>query len=288
MQSSSYSVYNEYYQEVIQTINQKCGLSLPTNFPPSPVFKPAPPPPICVSENKYTTQDGDTCDSVALLKSISSASLLGANSGIINNCAKELTPGLELCLPLTCEKTYELQPTDSCSSIENTKLLRVGGLRAYNNWINMDCTNLHLASEVLGKILCLAPQAGTYTPTGVMPGTTPTPGSGYGTKVVPPPQNATVAAGTTLNCGKWYTAAQDDTCATICISQYIHAHLFWAVNPSLSTTDCNSSITAGTTYCVAPILGWESRPPVTSTHSASSQPLTAATPRTTSAVSMIQ
>ncbi|KAF3481752.1 LysM domain-containing protein [Arthroderma uncinatum] len=239
MQSSSYSVYNEYYQEVIQVINQKCGLSLPTDFPPSPVLKSPPPPPICVSENKYTTQHGDTCDSIALAKSISSAGLVAGNSELIHNCAKELPVGVELCLPLTCEKTYELQPSDSCSSIEYSKLIRVGGLRAYNNWINMDCTNLHPASEVLGKILCLAPQAGTYTPTGVIPAATPTPGSGYATMVIAPPQNATIAAGTTFGCGKWYTAAQEDTCATICISQLIPAHLFWDVNPSLSTLAFN-------------------------------------------------
>ncbi|KAM5453040.1 hypothetical protein McanCB49686_004992 [Microsporum canis] len=260
MQSSSYSVYNEYYQEVIQVINQKCGLSLPSDFPPSPVLRPSPPPPFCVSENKYTTLNGDTCESIALVKSISSAGLIAANSDAIHNCARQLPAGLELCLPLTCEKTYELQPSDTCSSIEYSKLLRLGGLRAYNSWINMDCTNLHLASEVLGKVLCLAPQAGTYTPTSVMPGATPTPGSGYATRVIPPPENATIATGTTLNCGKWYTAAQEDTCATICISQLIPAHLFWEVNPSLSTTDCNSSIKVKTTYCVAPVSDWKSRP----------------------------
>ncbi|EEP79928.1 hypothetical protein UREG_04770 [Uncinocarpus reesii 1704] len=258
MQSSSYSVYNEDYKHAIEVINSKCGLSLATELPPSPVIKPPPPPPICVSDMKYTIQDGDTCDSIALAQSVSSAALFSGNSEIIHNCSR-LPVGSELCLPLTCEKVYTLQSTDNCTSIEIATGTKVGGLRAYNNWINMACTNLHFASQVHGHILCLAPQAGTYTPTGVGPGTTPNPipAPGYTRRTVAPPVNATVAAGTTMECGKWYTIVEGDTCAAVCTAQLIPAHLFWEVNPSLSTTACDPSLMVGTTYCVGPVYNWD-------------------------------
>lgn len=258
MQSSSYSVYNKDYKRAMEVVNDKCGLSLPTDIPPSPIIKKPPPPPMCVSGDIYTVKEGDTCDSIALEKSIASAALFTANSEKINGCAK-LPVGAELCLPLTCEKQYTLQKADNCTYIERVKEVGRGRLRKYNNWINMECTNLHSGSEIRGNILCLGPQAGTYTPTGAGPGVTPgpAPGTGYTGRIIDPPANSTVPVDTTKRCGKWYTVAEGDTCAGVCVSQGIPAHLFWAVNPSLSTTDCNPSLLVGVTYCVGPVQNWD-------------------------------
>jgi hypothetical protein len=257
MQSSPYSVYNEHYNRIIEDINDRCGRSLPTAIPPSPVLKKPRPPAICVSGETFTTRGGERCAEIALARNVASAALFTANSNAIVRC-DDLQPHLVLCLPLNCARLHRLQPTDNCTSIENANDLRRDALRRYNNWINMECSNLHTASQIHGRVLCLAPQAGTFTPgadipPGVTPG--PSPGSGYTGTPVSPPVNSTVPADTTKNCGKWYTVVEGDTCAGICLGHAIPAHLFWAVNPSLSPVDCNFSLSVGTTYCAGPVYG---------------------------------
>ncbi|KAK2731146.1 hypothetical protein FQN57_003634 [Myotisia sp. PD_48] len=87
MQTSSYSVYNEHYKHVIEVINKKCGKSLATDIPPSPVIEKPPPPPMCASGQTYTVKAGDTCDSIALEMSVASATLVTSNSETINACS---------------------------------------------------------------------------------------------------------------------------------------------------------------------------------------------------------
>ena len=74
---------------------------------PPPLSPPTPTPaPFCVSNNFYTAQAGDTCDVIALAKSVSSVDLFNANQGVIQNCGT-LRVGASLCLPLQCT-TYKL------------------------------------------------------------------------------------------------------------------------------------------------------------------------------------
>ena len=136
--------------------------------------------------------------------------------------------------------------------------MRIGKLKAYNPWINFDCANLHVASVVNGKILCLSPQAGTSTRTEGMPGVTPGPGTntGYSERAIPPPANSTVADGTTMKCGKRRTVTETDTCPWICVEASIPSKLFLEVNPSLSKETCDQDLVIGLTYCVSPQYGW--------------------------------
>jgi hypothetical protein len=134
-------------------------------------------------------------------------------------------------------------------------------LRDLNPWICPFCTNLHDTSTAHGHVLCLTPQGGVYNATNPGYGSGHDPNadhSGYGSYLVEPPANATVAEGTTLRCGKWHTAAEGETCPAICVQAGITHPLFVAVNPSLPSDSvaCSGSVVPGVTYCTAPLRGW--------------------------------
>lgn len=180
------------------------------------------------------------------------------NSNTFNNCSK-IPVGSSICLPLSCNSTYNLQSNDTtCLRIEIDNNLFPGSLRAYNPWINFDCSNLQDASQNLGNILCLSPQAGVYNSTNstTNPSVYPTYGTGYSDLSVAPPENVTIANGTTMYYGVWYTAMTGDTCTQICVKESINWQLFTDVNPSLSLSDYNSSLIVNTTYCVQPHFAW--------------------------------
>src|SRR5690606_11642348 len=95
------------------------------------------------------------------------------------------------------------------------------------------------------------PQGGTFTHTGTIPGVTsgPSPSTGYTDRSTNPPQGSTVAPGTTRSCGKWYVAAEGDSCTIICVSNLIPFDLFLAANPSISGVTCSEDLQAGLAYC---------------------------------------
>ncbi|KAH2160430.1 hypothetical protein KXV74_000423, partial [Aspergillus fumigatus] len=88
MQRTPYSVYDEYYQTVLKTVHERCGLTGPTDIPPSPITLPEQEEPICLSGTKLTTVEGDTCDSIAQTNGLSSAALYMGNQDQIYNCSK--------------------------------------------------------------------------------------------------------------------------------------------------------------------------------------------------------
>ncbi|KAH1913088.1 hypothetical protein KXW47_005990, partial [Aspergillus fumigatus] len=238
MQRTPYSVYDEYYQTVLKTVHERCGLTGPTDIPPSPITLPEQEEPICLSGTKLTTVEGDTCDSIAQTNSLSSAALYMGNQDQIYNCSK-IEANLNLCLPLPCGQTYVLQPDDTCTSIESATSLQVGDLRAFNPWISFACDNLHIASKIYGKTLCLTPQGGVHNSSAPNNGssTTPSFSDGYVYATTLPPTNATIAEGSTTNCGRWHEARENETCAAICVEEGITSPLFLAVNPSLNPVD---------------------------------------------------
>lgn len=258
MQNSSYSAYNQQFQSNLETVQTKCSITGPIDLPAS-LYTPSPKSqPFCVSNKTYTTQAGDTCDSIADQFSVASAAILLGNSNTFNNCSN-IPVGSSICLPLSCSPTYTLQSNDTdCSTIEAANSLFPGSLRTYNPWINFDCSNLQNASQNLGTVLCLSPQAGVYNGTNSSTDLAifPTYSTGYSNVVVVPPTNATIANGTTMYCGVWYTVVNGDTCAQICVQQSINFQLFTDVNPSLSLSNCDSSLAVNTTYCVQPHFAW--------------------------------
>jgi hypothetical protein len=147
MQRSQYSVYydpfqSSYLQARLEHIYSECEVQEGATDIQDPQYVPVEEDPIeCFTDVTYTTKEGDTCDSIALPYSVASAALQSANSEHIMNCTA-IKPGKELCIPLTCNKLYVLQDEDTCESIEFATEIEMGGLRAYNPWINYFCDNL--------------------------------------------------------------------------------------------------------------------------------------------------
>ncbi|KAL3438555.1 pectin lyase-like protein [Aspergillus tetrazonus] len=268
MQRSSYSFYDKGFQSQLGVVNEQCGLSAPTAMPPSLDAPPEfPPDPICSSYQTHTTVSGDTCDSIALTYSVSSAALVMANPRQLMIC-DSLPADMELCLPTSCSVVYQLKGNDTCSSIERAASYSPNTVRRYNPWVAWDCSNLQATTEAWGHVICLGGQGGNYTATAPIPGVTLAPGesnSGYSESVVDHPSNATVAEGTTLKCGKWHVAAEGESCVQMCLEESITFTLFVQVNPSLAGSDCSTALVVGNAYCVAPNSGWSgSQVPVAS------------------------
>ena len=251
MQQSAFSIFSVYtwYQTALLAAVSACSYKGPTSTMPPPIPVPTSTS-WCVSGNHYLTESTDTCNSIALAKGVSSASIFFGNP-VLTNCTN-IPAGQELCLPLTCA-TYALQSNDSCISASYSA--GVADIRKYNSWINSACDNLHIANMTMGSVLCTSPAGGTYVP-GTATNTSVFPGSeitGYGTTLVAPPSGVTVAPGSLLSCGGWYTVVAGDTCGNVTLNAGIGLSLFSIANPSVDPDDCTSSLIVGDTYCVAPL-----------------------------------
>lgn len=105
-------------------------------------------PPSCVVT--YKTQAGNTCNSIALARNVSSYAVYGSNG--IKDCAN-LLAGTQLCLLGQC-KCYQVQIGDSCSGIlsANNLVLDAAIFNAYNPNIDAICSNL---DALIGEYICL-------------------------------------------------------------------------------------------------------------------------------------
>ncbi|PTB47605.1 carbohydrate-binding module family 50 protein [Trichoderma harzianum CBS 226.95] len=261
MQTSAYSAYDKVYKAELDYINSKCRKIYHTDIKPS-LF----PPPLdtpCPAEQVYVTKQGDSCDSIALQHSVSSAAIFMANNLNITNCSS-IPSNITLCLPSSCGSTYVIQQNDTCTSIERSHLHTLnttsGDVRKYNPWVNQDCMNLWNASDIAyGHVICLSPQNGQH----LLNASSEAPKNkqiGYAyTLPIAPPTNATIAKGTTDRCGAWYTAVQDDICVAITLRGPTTINIFFSVNPSLgtNTSQCDSKLVVGTTYCLLPVYNWD-------------------------------
>jgi hypothetical protein len=206
--------------------------------------------------------EGDTCDSISQAHKVASAALFMGNVNL-KRCT-DIPAGTKLCIPFTCDNIYTIQPNDTCLSIEKSQKTGYQDgltLKKYNPWLNNQCTNLHISSDVAyGHVICLGPQAGNST--GNAPDadtTTPNFSDGYAIPEIPPPDNVPLADGTTLRCGKWHVVTnqeRQETCTTICVQESIPWSLFLEVNPSLNEENCDSKLLNQTAYCVGPTYGW--------------------------------
>jgi hypothetical protein len=258
MQRSSYSAYDDVFKSELEFVHSACGIDGDTNLPPQLLTASPKAKPFCVSGEYHQSADGDTCDLVAQSYNVASASLFSANQDLVD--CSHIPGGLNLCLPLRCAETYTLRPTDTCDIIGAAHGLVDSQLKAYNPWINWDCSNLNISTIVLGSVICLSPQGGKYASnsTGLQDTVYPGLRTGYSSEGSSPPENVTIAAGTTIYCGKWHVAMDGETCASICIRERITSSLFLEVNPSLKSSDCSSSLNQGLGYCVGPMAFWNS------------------------------
>ncbi|RKK66488.1 hypothetical protein BFJ69_g15352 [Fusarium oxysporum] len=118
MQSSQYSIYNEYYKGKLERIYRTCGGSGPTDIP-LPLIPEEKEPPFCFKNKWYTTRKGDTCDSISKDKGVSGAMLYMGNQDVIDDCHK-IPKGLELCIPMSC-KTYYVSPLGDAKTLAAIK-----------------------------------------------------------------------------------------------------------------------------------------------------------------------
>lgn len=265
-QRSRYSQYDSFVQSQLEYILSQCGqTNINTTIPDSPILLPAPSI-YCQSGNLYTTVEGDTCDSIAQSHSLASASLYLENPDSLYNCSL-IKAGTSLCLPPSCALTWAIKPGDTCSSIEynvtsSTMVSVLGNIKKYNRWVDQDCMNLQMASDgAFGHVICLSPQNGEFVANSTVPGDTtiPSDSPGYSNYISAPPEGATVANGTTLNCGTWHIAAANETCGSISFSSGTTISIFMEVNPSLGTVlaSCSGQLVQGHAYCGLPFVVWD-------------------------------
>jgi hypothetical protein len=255
MQNSAYSIYNDFFKARLDHVKSACSLSMSTDIP-SLLFQ---------VENKtssycpginYTSVSGDTCNSIATAKNISSAGLFMSNQDILVNCTSITSP-TELCLPLQCS-THTVTATERCVDIELANNLTIGRLRDFNPWLDLACSNLHTSAAVFGNVVCVSALGNATASPAAPQSNSPTAQTGYVLDETWPPEGAILAVGTNLtNCGRWYQYDGVMSCAAICLQQSITAKLFMDVNRSLSASNCTASLVQGKTYCVGPIYGWD-------------------------------
>ena len=196
----------------------------------------------CLSDQSYTVQTGDTCQSIALAHSVSQGTLRLLNS-LYPDCSN-MVNGQVLCpqnmsnLRLADERylcLYRQHQRDQPLRSDRMSSCR-------HHYSNADLTNAPI---------CVFPAYGVYTPTTIA-GLAPTPTAAYANNTMTPP--GATAPGTTLECGLWYKAQSGDTCSVISIAHNILVDLFELINPSIDS-GCDN-ITPGLYYCVQPVMGW--------------------------------
>jgi hypothetical protein len=261
MQSSQYSIYNEYYKDQLERVYKTCGGSGPTDIPP-PLIPEEKEPAFCFKNKWYTTKEGDTCDSISKDKGVSGALFYMGNQDVIDDCHK-IPKGLEVCIPMSC-KTYYVKPEDTCFSIEMALKIRPRSVRRYNSWIDRDCNKLQGGTDFWGKSICVSPLGDAKTLAAIKETSSNQRifSSGNGPSVLRtlPPEDAEVAKGTTLQCGSWHVVKKSDTCNDLCEdSSACDLSLLYKANPSLDMKKCLESLVPGTALCVAPISGWDAK-----------------------------
>ncbi|PYH48037.1 LysM peptidoglycan-binding domain-containing protein [Aspergillus saccharolyticus JOP 1030-1] len=254
MQADAYSdVYNDDWQTTFEYVAATCNLTVADFNATASAFNASVPTTTstCVSQNVYTTKNGDTCDSIALAEGISAATMYYTNPNILN--CSDIAAGTTLCLPLTCTDVYSVQSNDTCSSVAVANFITTAEVINWNSQLNWNCSNLHSTNPYWGSVLCVSPPGGTYT--GQALNTT----SSGEEEPVDPPAGVQVALGTTLDCGAWFVneASLNYNCSDICLANSIAIHLFTEANPSLNYTTCDSDLVTGDAYCVDPLSGWQ-------------------------------
>lgn len=205
-----------------------------------------PPPPAATEtgaacEAPYEVQPGDSCDSIATARGVSTHAVIRAgNAG--PGCTN-LAAGKKLCLPEPCTQ-YRVQWDDSCADV----LAAVPGLQAqhlltWNPNINPLCTNL---GDMVSHLLCVSPPGrslGDVTAiTEAPPATTqPVP------TAVPRPANA--KAESHERCAGWYEIQAGDYCQLLSVRHAIELRDFFFLNPSVNDPDCDN-LWLETSYCV--------------------------------------
>lgn len=221
-------------EETGYDITSPASYAISTKPHPSPTGSPT-----CASP--YMVQSGDTCDSIATAKGVSTHSVIRA--GQAGPGCTNLVPGKALCLPEACT-LYRVQWDDSCADI----LAAVPGLRPHDllTWnpnINPLCTNMDSIYEYQ---ICVSPPGRRLEDVTTITTAPPTPTQPPPT-AVPRPPNA--KAESHQQCAGWYEVQEGDYCQLISVQNGIEIRDFFFLNPSVDDPGC-TALWLETSYCV--------------------------------------
>ncbi|RYP81114.1 hypothetical protein DL770_005977 [Monosporascus sp. CRB-9-2] len=237
--------YHEQFAQGFESITSKCGATGYAFISPAQYAistKPYSIPtdaPTCGSP--YEVQSGDSCDSIATSRGVSTYAVIKA-ANTDPDCIN-LRVGAKLCLPEPCT-LYRVQYDDTCESI----LASISGVRAndlltWNPNLNLLCTNI---DTMYTKLICVSPPGRTLEDvTGVI--TTPPTATQPPPTAVPRPANA--KAESHAQCAGWYEIQDGDYCQAISIREGILLRDFFFLNPSVDDPDC-LNLWLETSYCV--------------------------------------
>ncbi|KAK1994860.1 hypothetical protein LX36DRAFT_692917 [Colletotrichum falcatum] len=264
MQKSEYSAYDEYYAAMLEYVNKECGIDSDTTPIKPPVQNNGTQPGTCFSGKTIVAKEGDSCDSIAIANSISSASLYYINANLPD--CKSIEAGSELCLPETCT-THPVKEGESCVEI---------GVDAGTSWMNLidwnlmldaRCSNLWNSEPFWGHVICVSAPGGEFEDGGSggdgtgngNSGGEGGSGNGYSDAIVEAPEGE-VGRGTTKNCGFYVQAQEGLGCAKMIVSavRSTPMDLFLKVNPSLGTaSECDGNLVVSVWYCLSPHYAWD-------------------------------
>ncbi|KAH8168700.1 LysM domain protein [Sarocladium implicatum] len=267
MQASPYSAYDELYAEMLKHVNKNCAVESPTSpqLPPWSGQDPLPDQE-CPRNATYTTRDGDTCDSIALDKSLSAATLYYINPDLLN--CSGIAGGQTLCLPESCASIHQVQQDDNCIELALDAGASWLNIIDWNLGIDRRCSNIWATEPYWGRTICTSQPGGEFVDDG---GSIGNPGSGntggeggsgdgYADTIAPvPSEGGGPAQGTTLYCGLWVQAKSGSTCSSILVSttSAVPIRLFLEANPSLgSSSQCDGNLVEGSWYCLNPNRHW--------------------------------
>jgi hypothetical protein len=283
MQSSPYSAYDDLYAARLEYVNKstfppcayfkmrytkerlanlevECGVEGPTAPIDNPININVTIPNTCEGSKEYLAKTGDTCDSIALARSLSSATLY-YNNPDLHDCSS-IEAGTKLCLPASCETVYTVKEDDDCVTVGIDQGTSWSSIVDWNLGLDSLCTNIWGAKPSFGTTICVTPPGGEFRDEGS--GTdNPTPGNGdlggqggsgdgYADKVVDAPDGK-IAKDTTEMCGEYIQAEQGVDCSTMLVSttNAVPMDVFLEANPSLKTAlACDTNLEPGTWYCL--------------------------------------
>ncbi|KAI8152690.1 hypothetical protein K4K49_003054 [Colletotrichum sp. SAR 10_70] len=198
--------------------------------------------PACASP--YTVQPGDTCDSIATARKVSTNAVIRA--AVTGPGCRNLVPGTQLCLPEACAQ-YRVKWDDSCEDIlEAVPGLQAQHLLTWNPNISPLCTNL---DDMVGHLICVSPPGRTLADATAVPSGPPTTTQPPATPV-PRPSNA--KAESNERCAAWYEIRTGDYCQMISIKNSVELRDFFFLNPSVDDPGCGN-LWLNTSYCVQPV-----------------------------------
>ncbi|KAM3432916.1 hypothetical protein MY4824_006305 [Beauveria thailandica] len=175
-------------------------------------------PKLLASKQTYSTTAGDTCDSIALAKLVSAASLYYLNPSMLN--CSSVPAGLQLCLLDKCE-THMVKNKDEDYV--------ASGIDHDTSW-----TNIAWRTPGNGEA---GDKGGSR--------------DGYTKSVVPVLEGGKVAEGTTKNCGRYVQAGSGVECPRMLAKRAVPMDLFLG-----KVGECDDKLIPETRYCLNPLYGW--------------------------------